>query len=157
LAIAKFIGFRDDSKILDVGTGGGFPGIPLAILFPQVNFHLIDSIEKKIKVVNAIVEKLELSNCKATVIRAENVKEKFDFIISRAVAPLPEFYKWVKKNISPVPRHIVPNGILYLKGGDLSAELAPFEDWYTCRNISDYFGGEYFETKKIVHLFKPGN
>lgn len=154
LAIAKFLKFRPGTKIMDVGTGGGFPGIPLAIMFPESNFLLIDSIAKKIKVVNDIISKTNLGNCRALVSRAENINEKFDFIVSRAVAPLPEFYKWVKKSISKTPKHMIPNGIIYLKGGDLTQELEPFEDWYTIHNISDYFKDEFFETKKIIHLFK---
>jgi 16S rRNA (guanine527-N7)-methyltransferase len=154
LAIAKFISFRSGTKIMDVGTGGGFPGIPLAIMFPESQFLLIDSIAKKIKVVEDVIIKTKLDNCKALVSRAENINEKFDFIVSRAVAPLPEFYRWVRKSIMKTPKHIIPNGIIYLKGGDLTEELEPFEDWYTLHNISDYFEGEFFETKKIIHLFK---
>lgn len=154
LSIAKFIEFQPGTKVMDVGTGGGFPGIPLAIMFPDCNFLLVDSIEKKIKVVSDIIEKLHLDNCKAQVTRAENVKDKYDFIVSRAVAPLPKFYNWVRKNISTKTRHTIPNGIIYLKGGDLSEELAPFEDWYTSTDIEKFFNEEFFETKKIIHLFK---
>ncbi len=154
LAIAKFIDFRSGSKILDVGTGGGFPGIPLAIMFPECQFLLVDSIEKKIKVVVDIIEKLQLENCSAQVIRAEKVKDKYDFIVSRAVAPLPKFYNWVRFNISKKPRHTIPNGIIYLKGGDLSEELEPFEDWYTSTDIRKYFDEDFFDTKRIIHLFK---
>ena len=154
LAIARFIDFKPGSKIMDVGTGGGFPGIPLSIMFPDSNFLLVDSIEKKIKVVKDIIDKTRLQNCEAKVVRAEQIKDKFDFIVSRAVAPLPKFYGWVKNSISKNPHHLIPNGIIYLKGGDLTEELLPFEDWYTIKDIHDYFEYEFFETKKIIHLFK---
>lgn len=154
LAIARFIQFTRNSKILDVGTGGGFPGIPLAILFPECEFLLVDSVEKKINVVHDVINQLELKNCEAMVIRAENIKQKFDFIISRAVASMPKFYNWVKHNISNQSKNLIPNGILYLKGGDLTEELETFEDWYTTTNIRQYFDEDFFETKKIIHLFK---
>lgn len=154
LAIAKLVKFNPKAKIMDVGTGGGFPGIPLAIMFPSTEFLLIDSIGKKIKVVNDIIERLGLNNATARITRAENVNQKFDFIVSRAVTQLPKFYDWVKNNISRKPLHTIPNGIIYLKGGDLTEELAPFENWYTEKNIKDYFEDEFFETKKVIHLFK---
>ncbi len=154
LSIAKFIQFRAGTKIMDVGTGGGFPGIPLAIYFPDCEFLLVDSIEKKVKVVQDIIEKLELGNCSAMVARAEKINKKFDYIVSRAVAPLPKFYGWVKSNLSNKPGNLLPNGIIYLKGGELDEELEPFEDWYTLTNISKYFEEDFFETKKIIHLFK---
>lgn len=154
LSVAKFIQFRAGTKIMDVGTGGGFPGIPLAIYFPDCEFLLVDSIEKKVKVVKDIIEKLELKNCSAMVTRVEKINKKFDYIVSRAVAPLPKFYGWVKSNISNKPGNLLPNGIIYLKGGDLDQELEPFEDWYTLTSISKYFEEDFFETKKIIHLFK---
>jgi 16S rRNA (guanine527-N7)-methyltransferase len=139
---------------MDVGTGGGFPGIPLAIMFPDSRFLLVDSIEKKIKVVQDIIKNLDLRNCTARVTRVERVRDKYDFIVSRAVAPLPKFYSWVRHNISKKSKNILPNGIIYLKGGDLSEELNPFENWYTSTNITKYFNEEFFETKKIIHLFR---
>lgn len=152
LAIAKFIRFAPGTKILDVGTGGGFPGIPLAIFFPEVKFHLVDSVGKKIKVVNNVIQSLGLTNVTAEQIRAEQIKEKYDFIVSRAVTRLPEFVSWVRKNILAKQMNAIPNGIIYLKGGDLTAELKPFRKQVFIQEISSYFEEEFFETKKIVHL-----
>jgi 16S rRNA (guanine527-N7)-methyltransferase len=152
LAIAKVITFKPETKILDVGTGGGFPGIPLAILFPEVQFHLIDSIGKKIKVVEAIATQLSLSNVTAEQNRAENLKSKYDFIVSRAVTTLPEFATWVQGKIAKQIRHNVKNGIFYLKGGDLTEELKPFGNRTTVFEIKDFFTEDFFETKKIVYL-----
>ncbi len=152
LAIAKLIRFTPGTKILDVGTGGGFPGIPLAILFPKVQFHLVDSIGKKIKVVNEVADSLRLMNVKAEQIRAEQLKDKYDFVVSRAVTRLPEFVNWIQKNISAKQKNALPNGILYLKGGDLTEEIKPFNRNIFVLNISEYFDEEFFETKKVVHL-----
>lgn len=151
LAIAKVQPFEPGTYILDVGTGGGFPGIPLAILFPETRFFLIDVIAKKIKVVQAVVDALELKNVKAEQLRAENVKGDFDFIVSRAVTNMPDFYSWVKDKIKKQNKHELKNGILYLKGGDLTEELASFPK-ATEYNISNFFSDEFFETKKVVHL-----
>lgn len=152
LGIAKYVTFKSGSTILDVGTGGGFPGIPLAIMFPDVQFLLIDSIAKKITVVNDVIEKIGLSNCKAEQVRAEKVKIKFDFIVSRAVTQLPKFYNWVRNNVKKESSHAIKNGIVYLKGGDLTEELAPFAKRIQSKNLSDYFDDEFFETKKVIHL-----
>jgi 16S rRNA (guanine527-N7)-methyltransferase len=152
LAIAKLISFTPGTKVLDVGTGGGFPGIPLAILFPEVKFHLVDSIGKKIKVVNAVIEALGLKNATAQQIRAEELKDKYDFVVSRAVTRLPEFVPWVQKNIATKHINAMPNGILYLKGGEISAELKPYKRSVFVKNLSDYFEEEFFDTKKVVHL-----
>lgn len=151
LAIAKVQPFEPGTYILDVGTGGGFPGIPLAILFPETRFFLIDVIAKKIKVVQAVADALELKNVKAEQLRAENVKGDFDFIVSRAVTNMPDFYSWVKDKIKKQNKHELKNGILYLKGGDLTEELASFPK-ATEYNISNFFSDEFFETKKVVHL-----
>lgn len=151
LGIAKVQPFEPGSKILDVGTGGGFPGIPLAILFPESNFYLIDVIGKKIKVVQEVAKGLELQNVKAEQIRAENVKGEFDFIVSRAVTNMPDFVMWVKDKVKKKQLHELKNGILYLKGGDLTEELQNFPK-ATLYNLSDYFEDEFFETKKVVHL-----
>ena len=151
LAIAKIQKFEADTYILDVGTGGGFPGIPLAILFPEVHFYLIDVILKKINVVKAVAESLNLKNVKAEQMRAENVKGDFDFIVSRAVTNMPDFVFWIKDKIKKTNKHGLKNGILYLKGGDLSDELKDFPK-ATCYNISHFFENEFFETKKVVHL-----
>lgn len=152
LAIAKIISFKAGTKILDVGTGGGFPGIPLAIMFPDCKFHLIDSIGKKITVVEAVAKEIGLENLTAAKIRAEDVDEKFNFIISRAVTTLPVFYKWIENKIISKNQNSIKNGVIYLKGGDLTEELKAFENRNTVYNISDYFEEDFFETKKIVHI-----
>lgn len=151
LGIAKIINFEPGTYILDVGTGGGFPGIPLAILFPETRFYLIDIIAKKIKVVQAVAEGLDLKNVKAEQLRAENVKGDFDFIVSRAVTNMPDFVSWVKTKIKKNNKHELKNGILYLKGGDLTEELKDFPK-ATEYNLSDFFEDEFFETKKVVHV-----
>lgn len=151
LGIAKIIKFEPGTFVLDVGTGGGFPGIPLAILFPETRFYLIDVIGKKIKVVQAVAEALELKNVKAEQLRAENVKGDFDFIVSRAVTNMPDFVSWVKTKIKKNNKHELKNGILYLKGGDLTEELKDFPK-ATEYNLADFFEDEFFETKKVVHL-----
>ena len=151
LAIAKIQKFEPGTYVLDVGTGGGFPGIPLAILFPETRFYLIDVILKKINVVKAVAEALELKNIKAEQMRAENVKGDFDFIVSRAVTNMPDFVSWIKDKIKKQQKHELKNGILYLKGGDLTEELSSFPN-ATEYTISDFFEGEFFETKKVVHL-----
>ena len=151
LGIAKIIKFEPGTYVLDVGTGGGFPGIPLAILFPETRFYLIDVIAKKIKVVQAVAEGLELKNVKAEQMRAENVKGDFDFIVSRAVTNMPDFVSWVKTKIKKNNKHELKNGILYLKGGDLTEELKDFPK-ATEYNLADFFEDEFFETKKVVHL-----
>lgn len=151
LGIAKIIKFEPGTFVLDVGTGGGFPGIPLAILFPETRFFLIDIIGKKIKVVQAVAEGLELKNVKAEQLRAENVKGDFDFIVSRAVTNMPDFVSWVRTKIKKNNKHQLKNGILYLKGGDLTEELKDFPK-ATEYNLADFFEDEFFETKKVVHL-----
>ena len=151
LAIAKIQPFEAGTYILDVGTGGGFPGIPLAILFPETRFYLIDIILKKINVVKTVAEALDLKNVKAEQMRAENVKGDYDFIVSRAVTNMPDFVSWIKDKIKKQNKHQLPNGILYLKGGDLTEELKDFPK-ATGYNISEFFKDEFFETKKVVHL-----
>jgi len=151
LGIAKVIQFKPNSKILDVGTGGGFPGIPLAILYPECQFHLVDSIAKKLKVVNEVVEGLSLENVKTTHSRVEDINDQFDFIVSRAVAAMPTFVHWVKGKIAKTQKHNLKNGILYLKGGDLTEELEPYTT-ATIYKLEDYFKEDFFETKKLVHL-----
>lgn len=151
LAIAKVQEFRSGAYILDVGTGGGFPGIPLAILFPDTQFYLVDVIAKKIKVVNEVAKAIGLKNLKAEQKRAELVVGKFDFIISRAVTNMPDFVEWVKGKTKKESKHALKNGILYLKGGDLTEELQDFPTTVEY-NISEFFDGEFFETKKVVYL-----
>jgi 16S rRNA (guanine527-N7)-methyltransferase len=151
LAIARYVRFAPGTHILDVGTGGGFPGIPLAICFPDAEFLLVDSIAKKIRVVQAICGDLHLTNCKTMCIRAENVGRRFDFIVSRAVAALPEFISWTKSLVSKQSINSIPNGILALKGGDLKEELSI--DYKTkVVDLNRYFDEPFFETKKLVHV-----
>lgn len=151
LGIAKVQPFLPGSKILDVGTGGGFPGIPLAILFPEVHFHLVDSIGKKIKVVEEVVEGLQLQNVKATNDRVENVSGKYDFVVSRAVAQMETFVHWINGKIAKKSIHELKNGVLYLKGGDLTDELKVYST-AKIYSLSDYFSEDFFETKTVVHL-----
>ena len=152
LGIAKIISFLPDEKVLDVGTGGGFPGIPLAILFPETQFYLVDSIGKKIKVVEEVASALGLQNLKAAHLRAEQVDEKFDFVVSRAVTRLKEFYPWVKGKFSKQSNNKLPNGILYLKGGDLEQEIAESGLAVQQYHLKDYFEEEFFETKQVVYV-----
>jgi len=152
LAIAKLVQFKPGSKVLDVGTGGGFPGIPLSILFPETQFHLVDSIGKKIKVVKEVAEGLGLTNVKTTNGRVEEqVKDTYDFIVSRAVAQMETFVRWTKGKISKKQNHDLKNGILYLKGGDLTEELKLYTS-ATIYDLTDYFEEDFYETKKLVHL-----
>ena len=151
LGIAKVINFAPESSILDVGTGGGFPGVPLAILFPECQFHLVDSINKKLKVINAVAEALELTNIKTTHSRVEAIDETYDFIVSRAVTTMPEFTTWVKGKVARTQKNELKNGILYLKGGDLTEELKQYK-MVKAFLLSDYFDEAFFETKKVIHL-----
>lgn len=151
LAIAKVINLKDGSSMMDVGTGGGFPGIPLAILFPNCQFHLVDSINKKLNVVREVVAGLNLENVKVTHTRVEEVNETYDFIVSRAVAAMPTFVRWVKGKIAKAQKNDLKNGIIYLKGGDLTEELKDYQT-ITTYNISDFYDEDFFETKKVVHL-----
>ncbi|WP_340155282.1 16S rRNA (guanine(527)-N(7))-methyltransferase RsmG [uncultured Winogradskyella sp.] len=151
LGIAKVMNFADGSSILDVGTGGGFPGVPLAILFPECKFHLVDSINKKLKVINAVAEAIELNNVKTTHSRVEAIDETFDFIVSRAVTTMPEFTTWVKGKVAKTQKNELKNGILYLKGGDLTEELKQYKT-VKAFLLSDYFEEPFFETKKVIHL-----
>jgi 16S rRNA (guanine527-N7)-methyltransferase len=152
LGIAKVMQFKPGSAVLDVGTGGGFPGIPLAILFPETRFYLVDSIGKKITVVKAVAEGLGLTNVRAEQVRAEQVNGEFDFIVSRAVTRIREFYGWVHKKAKKKSVHSLANGILYLKGGDLGEELGELKKPYQLYSLPDYFKEEFFETKKVVHV-----
>ena len=151
LGIAKVMEFKPGAKVMDVGTGGGFPGIPLAILFPETQFHLVDSIGKKIKVVNEVVAGLGLENVKTTHGRVEEVKDTYDFIVSRAVAQMETFVRWNKGKIAKKQNHELKNGILYLKGGDLTEELKLYTS-ATIYDLPNYFDEPFFETKKVVHL-----
>ncbi|MDP2188042.1 MAG: 16S rRNA (guanine(527)-N(7))-methyltransferase RsmG [Sphingobacteriaceae bacterium] len=155
LAIAKVMGFKAGAKVLDVGTGGGFPGIPLAILFPETQFLLVDSIGKKIKVVQAVAEALGLANVEARHQRAEEVKGKFDFVVSRAVTRMAPFYEWIKDKFGTEQRHSLANGVLYLKGGDLKEELDECGQPYTIHPISAFFEDAFFETKAVVYVQAP--
>lgn len=151
LAIGKRIQFVEGTELLDVGTGGGFPGVPLAILFPNCHFTLVDSIGKKIKVVQEVVKALQLKNVTAMQIRAEELKSQYDFVVSRAVTQMKDFVPWVKGKFKTISRNELPNGILYLKGGDLTEELTTFAQ-AEVTDISKYFNEPFFETKKIVYL-----
>jgi 16S rRNA (guanine527-N7)-methyltransferase len=152
LGIAKIQTFEPGSEILDVGTGGGFPGIPLAILFPESNFTLVDSIGKKIKVVNEVAKAIGLTNVKGIHSRAEQVEGKFDFVVSRAVTRMPDFLVWVKGKIKSKSNHERKNGILYLKGGDLTEEMSTVKQKYKEFLLSDIYSEEFFETKKVIHV-----
>ncbi len=152
MGIAKIIIFKDGTSILDIGTGGGFPGIPLAILFPNCQFTLIDSVGKKIKVVNEVAESLGLTNVVGIHGRAESLKEKFDFIVSRAVTAMPAFLYWTRGKFNKKSNNTLPNGILYLKGGDLKEELKPLKQKHKTTPLNKYFNEEFFETKKVVYV-----
>ncbi|MFA8432893.1 MAG: 16S rRNA (guanine(527)-N(7))-methyltransferase RsmG [Marinifilaceae bacterium] len=152
LAITKVIKFAKGTKVMDVGTGGGFPGIPLAIMFPECEFYLIDSIGKKIKVVNEVKDALGLQNLHAEQIRVQQVKQKFDFVVSRAVTAFPKFVNMVRKNIHQKDRNAISNGIIYLKGGDFQDEIAGYGERVSLYNCNEFFTEEFFETKKVVHL-----
>lgn len=152
LAIAKVVNFRPDTAILDFGTGGGFPGIPLAILFPECHFKLIDGTGKKIRVAQEVANAIGLKNCQPEHLRGEEEKGKYDFVVSRAVMPLPDLVKIVKKNIGKKQQNALPNGVLCLKGGDLQAELRPFYKIVETTDISNFFTEEWFKGKHVIYL-----
>lgn len=152
LALAKVITFRPGTRVLDAGTGGGFPGIPLAILFPEVEFHLVDSVGKKVKVVQSVVDALGLRNVRVSQTRVEAMKERFDFIVSRAVSAFPAFVSLTRGRIRPKGFNALPNGILYLKGGNFNEEIRAYGRAVMVYDIRDFFDEEYFETKKIIYM-----
>lgn len=152
LGISKMLRFTNGSEVMDLGTGGGFPGIPLAILFPEVHFHLVDSIGKKIKVAQAVAEAIELENISFRHARGEEEKGLFDFVVSRAVMPLADLVKIVRKNIKKEQKNALPNGLICLKGGELQHEILPFRNQAVSLNLHDHFKEEYFETKKVVYV-----
>lgn len=152
LGIAKMLRFKKGSTVMDLGTGGGFPGVPLAILFPEVQFHLVDSIGKKVKVAQAVAEALELKNMTFRHCRGEEEKQLFDFVVSRAVMPLADLVKIVRKNIKKQQLNALPNGLICLKGGELQHEILPFRNQAVSIDLKDYFTEEYFETKKVVYV-----
>ena len=152
LGIAQIIRFKPGTKIMDLGTGGGFPGIPLAILFPEVQFHLVDSIGKKVRVATEIAGSIGLKNVTTRHARAEEEKQLFDFVVSRAVMPLTDLLKIIRKNISPKQQNALPNGLICLKGGELERETMPVKNKTTMWNLKEFFGEEFFETKKVVYV-----
>jgi 16S rRNA (guanine527-N7)-methyltransferase len=152
LAIARMIQFRPDTRILDFGTGGGFPGIPLAILFPECKFKLIDGTGKKIFVAQTVIDSIGLENCCAEHLRGEDEKDRYDFVVSRAVMPLPDLVKIVRKNIAPTSHNALPNGILCLKGGELQPEIAPFRRIVQVQALSDWYSEDWFKKKYCIYL-----
>ena len=152
LGIAKVVNFKDGTTVMDLGTGGGFPGIPLAILFPNVQFHLVDSIGKKVRVANEVATAIGLKNVKFSHARAEEIKEHYDFVVTRAVMPMVDLMKVARKNIKKEQHNAVPNGIIALKGGELAGEIASMKNICTVWELSDFFEEEYFKTKKVVHV-----
>lgn len=152
LGIAKVVNFKDGTTVMDLGTGGGFPGIPLAILFPNVQFHLVDSIGKKVKVANEVATAIGLKNVKFSHARAEEIKEQYDFVVTRAVMSMVDLMKVARKNIKKEQHNAVPNGIIALKGGELAGEIASMKNICTVWELSDFFEEEYFKTKKVVHV-----
>lgn len=152
LGIAKLINFRPDTNIMDLGTGGGFPGIPLAILFPEANFHLVDSIGKKVRVAQEVATAIGLKNVRFSHARAEEIKDKYDFVVTRAVMSMVDLIKIARKNIAKEQHNALPNGIIALKGGELDGEIAAVKNIAAVWQLSDYFEEEYFETKKVVHV-----
>ncbi len=152
MSIAKIIRFRPGTKIMDLGTGGGFPGIPLAILFPECEFHLVDSVGKKVRVATEVAQSIGLSNVRFSHARVEDIKETYDFVVTRAVMPLIDLMRVARKNIMKQPHNSLSNGFIALKGGDFEHEMASMRNICTTWNISDFFEEEYFRTKKIVHV-----
>lgn len=152
LGIAKMVNFRDGTSIMDLGTGGGFPGIPLAILFPNVSFHLVDSIGKKVRVADEVATALGLKNVRFSHARAKEIKDKYDFVVTRAVMPMVDLVKVARKNIQKEQHNALPNGIIALKGGELNSEIASMRDISTVWDLGDYFEEEFFKTKKVVHV-----
>ena len=152
LAIAKYITFKPGTTIMDMGCGGGFPGIPLAIIFPEVQFHLVDSIGKKVRVAAEIANAIGLTNVRTSHSRAEEIKEKYSFVVSRAVMQLPDLVKICRKNISKTQENVLPNGIICLKGGDMTAETQPFKNSSEIVDVSTFFAEEYFKDKKVVYV-----
>ena len=152
LGIARLLSFKPGTRVMDLGTGGGFPGIPLAIMFPEVHFHLVDSIGKKIRVCDEVRTALGLTNVTTAWTRAENVKDKYDFVVSRAVMPLTDLVRLIRKNIAKDSHNAMPNGLICLKGGELQHEVMPMKSHTLITDLSDYFEEEFFETKKIVYV-----